>query len=92
MQLFKLFHNERDIEGLNEELGRKQKIVGKENAKKEKIEEEIRDKKKEGGKLSREFTKIEQNIKETVSAILSLWHCQFLFWRYLHENLDGRSF
>ena len=72
LQLFKLYHNERDIDGLTEELGRKQKVVGKENTKKEKIEEEIKDKKKEGGKLSREFTKIEQNIKETVS-FKGLW-------------------
>ena len=69
--MFKLFHNEKDIEGLTEELGRKQKIVAKENQKKEKIEEEIKEKKKEGGKLSRDFTKIEQQIKETVCIYLA---------------------
>ena len=51
----KLFHNKKDTEGLTEQLGRKQKIVGKENEKMEKIEDVIKEKKKEGGKISREI-------------------------------------
>ena len=67
LQLFKLYHNERDIDELGDELRKKQHGLEKENRRKEKIEDEVRDKKKEYGKLSRELTKIDQKIKETVS-------------------------
>ena len=50
LQLFKLYHNEREIDELIDEKGKKEKIMEKEVAKKDKIEDEIRDKKKEHGK------------------------------------------
>ncbi|KAL5014287.1 hypothetical protein ScPMuIL_008557 [Solemya velum] len=65
IQLFKLYHNERDIDELSEDLTRKQHILEKENRKRERIEDEIKDKKKEQGKMVRELTKIEQQIKES---------------------------
>ena len=66
LQLFKLYHNETDIDELTEELTRKTKMVEKEVRKRDTIEEEIKDKKKEQGKVARELTKIEQSIKEAV--------------------------
>ncbi|XP_076357354.1 structural maintenance of chromosomes protein 1A-like isoform X3 [Tachypleus tridentatus] len=63
-QLFKLYHNERDIEQLAEDLAQKNKELERVSRKREKIEEEIKDKKKENGKLTRELTKIEQQIRE----------------------------
>ena len=67
MQLFKLYHNEREIDELAEEKSKKERIMEKEVAKKDKIEDEIREKKKEHGKLVRELAKIDQAIKESVS-------------------------
>ena len=67
MQLFKLYHNEREIDELVNEKARKEKEMEKEVAKKDKIEDEIKDKKKEHGKLVRELAKIDQAIKESVS-------------------------
>lgn len=74
LQLFKLYHNEKDIDELHEELTRKKQLLEKEEKKREKIENEMKDMKKEHGKLSRELTKIEQQIKESVS---SLFHFTF---------------
>ena len=68
LQLFKLFHNEKDIDELTEELNKKTRQQDKENSRREKIEDEIREKKKEQGKLTRELAKIEQQIKESVSS------------------------
>ena len=68
VQLFKLFYNERDIDGLQEDLAGRMQALDKEKKKKEKIEDNIRDKKKEHGAKSRELTKIDQQIKETVST------------------------
>ncbi|KAK3102279.1 hypothetical protein FSP39_010179 [Pinctada imbricata] len=64
LQLFKLFHNERDIDELTEELTRKSQLLDKETRRRDRIEEEIKEKKKEQGKVARELTKIEQSIKE----------------------------
>ena len=71
LQLFKLYHNEREIDELIDEKGKKEKIMEKEVAKKDKIEDEIRDKKKEHGKLVRELAKIDQAIKESVSVFVA---------------------
>ncbi|KAJ8301830.1 hypothetical protein KUTeg_020817 [Tegillarca granosa] len=65
LQLFKLFHNERDIDEFTDELNRKNQMLEKENRKRERIEDEIKDKKKDQGKMTRELTKIEQQIKES---------------------------
>ena len=69
LQLFKLFHNEKDIDEMAEELARKSQSVDKENRRREKIEGEMKDRKKEQGKLARELAKIDQQIKESVSFI-----------------------
>ncbi|XP_041349100.1 structural maintenance of chromosomes protein 1A-like [Gigantopelta aegis] len=65
LQLFRLYHNERDIDEISEELTTKQNQLDKEIRKRDRIEDEVKDKKKEQGKLSRELTKIEQHIKES---------------------------
>ncbi|XP_046994754.1 structural maintenance of chromosomes protein 1A isoform X1 [Schistocerca americana] len=64
LQLFRLYHNEKDIEQLEQELGRKQHDVKKVEKRKQKAEEELKEKKKECGKISRELAKVEQNIRE----------------------------
>ena len=68
LQLFKLYHNERDIDELSEEHRKKGNILEKEIRRREKIEDEIREKKKELGKGNRELTKVEQKLKEGVSC------------------------
>ena len=72
LQMFKLYYNEREIEELQEELGKRNDGMKKETRKREKIEEEIREKKKEQGALSRELTKIDQDIKQSVSVAVPL--------------------
>ena len=66
LQLFRLFHNERDMDELTEELNRKRHLMEKEEKKRQKIEDEMKDVKKEHGKIARELTKLEQQIKESV--------------------------
>ena len=70
--LFKLFHNEKDIDELMEELNRKRHLMEKEVKKKDKIDDEMKEIKKEHGKLNRDLTKIEQQIKESVSILNTL--------------------
>lgn len=67
LQLFRLYHNEAEIDELADELQKKTNMLEKENRKRERIEEEIKEKKKEQGKVARELTKVEQSIKESVS-------------------------
>ncbi|XP_067127800.1 structural maintenance of chromosomes protein 1A [Centruroides vittatus] len=62
--LYKLYHNEQDMERLTEELSHKNRELEKVCRRREKIEEEVKDKKKEHGKLQRELAKIEQQIRE----------------------------
>ncbi|UYV72662.1 K02A2.6-like [Cordylochernes scorpioides] len=64
LQLFKLYHNERDTEALTEDLVQKNKDLEKVCRKREKVEEEVKEKKKEHGRLQRELAKLEQNIRE----------------------------
>jgi len=65
LQLFKLFYNEQEIDGFNEEIGHKKQSMEREVLKRDKIEEEIKEKKKEHGKLIRDLTKIDQGIKNS---------------------------
>ncbi|XP_064632615.1 structural maintenance of chromosomes protein 1A-like [Lineus longissimus] len=65
LQLFKLFHNEREMDELGDELHRVQGTLEKEERKREKIEGEVKAVKKEQGTLQRDLAKIEQNIKES---------------------------
>ncbi|XP_068104482.1 structural maintenance of chromosomes protein 1A isoform X2 [Hyperolius riggenbachi] len=64
LQLFKLYHNESEIEKLNKELTSKNKEIDKDKKHMDKIEEELKDKKKELGKIMREQQSIEKEIKE----------------------------
>lgn len=64
LQLFRLFHNQREIERLEDDFRRKQAEIEKIEKKKEKAEEILKEKKKESGKAGREFAKIEQEIRE----------------------------
>lgn len=73
LQLFKLYHNEREIDELASEMARKSQILEKETRKQQKIEDEVREKKKEHGKLIRDITKMEQQIKESVRLSFMLF-------------------
>lgn len=83
LQLFKLYHNEREIDELAAEMARKNQILEKETRKQQKIEDEVREKKKEHGKLIRDITKMEQQIKESVRLslvylFLAVWLVSFI--------------
>ncbi|KAG8231458.1 hypothetical protein J437_LFUL000175 [Ladona fulva] len=65
LQLFGLYHNEKDMERYDQELKRKQHDLEKVEKRKEKAEEQLKEKKKEHGKLGRELAKVEQEIRET---------------------------
>lgn len=64
--MFKLFHNEREIEHFEKELAGKQRDVEKLEKKKEKAEDVLKEKRKEQVKLGRELAKKEQDIREMV--------------------------
>lgn len=66
-QLFKLYHNERDIEELDGELAKKKSEVEKIERRKEKAENILREKKKEQGQVNRDLAKVDQEIREMVS-------------------------
>ena len=68
LQLFKLYHNEQEIDGIAGELTNKNQQLQKEVKKRDRVEEGVKEKKKEAGKMSRELVKIEQRMKESVSA------------------------
>lgn len=68
LQLFKLYHNEQEIDGLAGEHSSKNQQLQKEVRKRDRIDEGLKEKKKEAGKMSRELTKIEQRLKESVST------------------------
>jgi len=72
MQLFRLFHNEREIDELNGELAHKNQTLDKENRRQQKIEDELKDRKKEHGKLMKDITKLEQQLKDSVRDTSSL--------------------
>jgi len=69
MQLFKLYHNEAEIEKLNRELGTRNKDIDKDRKRMDRVEEELKDKKKELGRLMREQQTIEKEIKEKDSEL-----------------------
>ncbi|EFN88816.1 structural maintenance of chromosomes protein 1A [Harpegnathos saltator] len=64
LQLFRLFHNEKNIENFEFSQIKKQNEIEKIEKKKEKAEELLKEKKKDAGKLSRDLAKIEQDIRE----------------------------
>ncbi|XP_061469779.1 structural maintenance of chromosomes protein 1A-like isoform X2 [Rhineura floridana] len=69
LQLFKLYHNEAEIEKLNKELASKNKEIDKDKKRMDKVEDELKDKKKELGKVMREQQQIEKEIKEKDSEL-----------------------
>merc|ERR1719245_408615 len=64
LQLFKLFHNERQIKENSDEKEAREQDIAKINKKKEKAEEKLKEVKKEQGKSQREFAKIDSEIRE----------------------------
>jgi structural maintenance of chromosome 1 len=63
-QLFKLYHNERDIEGLAEELRVKQKDLERLTSRRGKIEAQLKAKKQEAARWSREVGLLEKKARE----------------------------
>nr|CAH7756245.1 unnamed protein product [Callosobruchus chinensis] len=91
-QLFKLFHNEREMELIEKDMKSKQKEVDKIEKKKEKLEENLKEKKKEHGKYNRELAKVEQDIRE-VEVEISKKRPQFIKAKervsHMQKKLDG---
>ncbi|XP_018333295.1 structural maintenance of chromosomes protein 1A [Agrilus planipennis] len=91
-QLFKLFHNEREMKNLEGDLKSKQREVEKIERKKEKAEEVLKEKRKEQGRLGRELAKIEQDIRE-VEVEISKKRPQFIKAKervsHMQKKLDG---
>merc|ERR1711913_35610 len=69
LQLFKLFHNERQIQEKNDEVSARRKDIDKIEKKKEKAEEKLKEVKKDQGKSQREFAKVDADIREKENAI-----------------------
>lgn len=68
-QLYKLFHNEKDIQRYNDDLKSKQQEAKKIEDKKTRADDVLKEKKKESGKISRDLAKIEQDIREAESEM-----------------------
>lgn len=64
LQLFKLYHNETEIEKLNRELAHRNKEIDKDRKRMDRVEDELKDKKKELGRMMRDQQMIEKEIKE----------------------------
>uniref|UniRef100_A0A671LM45 Structural maintenance of chromosomes protein n=1 Tax=Sinocyclocheilus anshuiensis TaxID=1608454 RepID=A0A671LM45_9TELE len=64
LQLFKLYHNESEIEKLNRELAHRNKEIDKDRKRMDRVEEELKEKKKELGRMMRDQQMIEKEIKE----------------------------
>uniref|UniRef100_A0AAY4CZX7 Structural maintenance of chromosomes protein n=1 Tax=Denticeps clupeoides TaxID=299321 RepID=A0AAY4CZX7_9TELE len=64
LQLFKLYHNEAEIEKLNRELSHRNREIDKDRKRMDRVEEELKDKKKELGRLMRDQQTVEKEIKE----------------------------
>ncbi|XP_038638499.1 LOW QUALITY PROTEIN: structural maintenance of chromosomes protein 1A-like [Scyliorhinus canicula] len=69
LQLFKLFHNESEIERLSKDLTSRNKEIEKDRKRMDKVEEEMKVHKKEVGKLMREQQQVEKDIKEKDSEL-----------------------
>lgn len=67
LSLFRLFHNEREIEEITKDMEKQQGVVARVERNKEEKEEELKEKKKEGGKVSKEMANLDQDIREIVS-------------------------
>ncbi|XP_041092894.1 structural maintenance of chromosomes protein 1A isoform X1 [Polyodon spathula] len=69
MQLFKLYHNECEIEKMSKELAQRNKEIDKDRKRMDRVEEELKDKKKELGRMMREQQSVEKEIKEKDSEL-----------------------
>ncbi|CAB3381327.1 Hypothetical predicted protein [Cloeon dipterum] len=69
LALFRLYHNEKNIELITDELQTQQQVVQRIEQSKEGKEEELKEKKKEQGKIGREMAKTEQEIREIETEI-----------------------
>lgn len=63
LQLFKLYHNEAEIEKLNRELSQRNREIDKDRKKMDHVEEELKEKKKELGRMMRDQQNVEKEIK-----------------------------
>lgn len=68
-QLYKLYHNEKDIQRITDDLVVKQNESKKVEDKKAHADEVLREKKKDSGKIGRDLAKIEQDIREAESEM-----------------------
>ncbi|KAM3957786.1 LOW QUALITY PROTEIN: structural maintenance of chromosomes 1 [Aphomia sociella] len=68
LQLFHLYHNEKEIQNCEEDLQHKQTELDKVEKKRQKAEDALKDKKK-AGTAQRELAKIEQEIREVEAEI-----------------------
>ncbi|XP_018576283.1 structural maintenance of chromosomes protein 1A isoform X2 [Anoplophora glabripennis] len=91
-QLFRLFHNEREMNNLEHDLSSKQKEVEKIEKKKERLEDTLKEKKKVHGKYNRDLAKTEQDIRE-VEVEISKKKPQFIKAKervtHMQKKLDG---
>merc|ERR1719210_983166 len=69
LQLFKLYHNERQIKENSDEIEARRKDIARINKKREKAEEKLKEEKKNQGKSQREFAKIDSEIREKENLI-----------------------
>lgn len=84
LQLFHLYHNEREIQAYEEDLQHKQQELAKIEKKRQKAEEALKEKKKEAGTVQRELAKIEQDIREVVSEDYWSILCQNSNFLFIH--------
>uniref|UniRef100_A0A4W4FWG7 Structural maintenance of chromosomes protein n=1 Tax=Electrophorus electricus TaxID=8005 RepID=A0A4W4FWG7_ELEEL len=64
LQLFKLYHNEAEIEKLNRLLAQHNREIDKDRKRMDRVEEELKEKKKELGRMMRDQQTVEKEIKE----------------------------
>lgn len=69
LQVFHLYHNEKEIQSLEEGLQQKQSELAKIEKKRQKAEDALKEKKKEAGAVQRELAKIDQEIREAEAEI-----------------------
>ncbi|XP_071531628.1 structural maintenance of chromosomes protein 1A [Panulirus ornatus] len=69
IQLFRLYHNEKEIAEFEKEARRKHGELEKVEKKKEKAEEVLKEKKKEHNRVSREMARMEQDIRELETEV-----------------------
>ena len=94
LQLFKLYHNEREVDSLTKELDRKNNSLRRESEEQRKIEDELKEKKKEHAKLIRDISKMEQQYKDLVGPRVYDHHCSRLsltiYFLFITSNPGNR--